>query len=202
MDFNKVDEGHPDYAPGEEPLHFFYNREERISKAPLIVQEYYAGRGPRPVKGLFKSLFSTRGNRFMFSSIIVFAAFIWIFSFISGRNVSRIGGTTVALSAFSYDDSIYSSIKFDALKMNSDSSKKDLKSNQESSKMIQIPVQVVFIAYESSGMECDRKIIDDVFVGDELFIRTIFSDYDIIKVSCEVTMGVESKKFDAKIERH
>ena len=32
MDFDKIDEGHPDYKPGEEPFHFFYNREERIAR--------------------------------------------------------------------------------------------------------------------------------------------------------------------------
>ena len=81
MDFDKIDEGHPDYKPGEEPFHFFYNREERIARAPHIVQEYYAGRGPRPVKGLFRNLVSTKGNRFMLSSIVVFAAFLCIFCF-------------------------------------------------------------------------------------------------------------------------
>ena len=47
MDFDKIDEGHPDYKPGEEPFHFFYNREERIARAPHIAFQksgFYEGK--------------------------------------------------------------------------------------------------------------------------------------------------------------
>ena len=39
--FPKVEEGRPE---GEQPLHYFYNREERIAHAPQNVKDYYAGK--------------------------------------------------------------------------------------------------------------------------------------------------------------
>ena len=191
MDFDKIDEGHPDYKPGEEPFHFFYNREERIARAPHIVQEYYAGRGPRPVKGLFRNLVSTKGNRFMLSSIVVFAAFLWIFSFFSGRNASKIAGTSASLSAFSYEESVYATLRFDGLEEKSSGSEN----------VIQIPISVVFSAVESSGAECDRAEVSALYEGKELFVRTKFTDYDIIKIRCEVTAAVETKTFEAVVAR-
>ena len=38
--FKNVEEMRPD---GEQPLHFYYNREERIARAPEIVKAYYRG---------------------------------------------------------------------------------------------------------------------------------------------------------------
>lgn len=193
MDFDKIDEGHPDYAPGEEPLHFFYNRENRIARAPHIVQEYYAGRGPRPVKGLFRVLVSTRGNRFMLSSIVVFAAFLWIFSFFSGRNAFQIAGAKASLSAFSYEETVYAT--FSMKGADAESAEKD------SASFLQIPVSAVFTAIESSGSECAREERSGVYTGEELFIRTKFTDYDIIKVCCEVTAASETKQFESVVAR-
>ena len=96
MDFKNIDEGH---AQDEQKLHFYYNREERIARAPKNVQDYYAGKGPRPVKGLFRSLFANKGNRFMFSTVAILAAFVWIYSFIQKREGIQIAGTKVEVSA-------------------------------------------------------------------------------------------------------
>lgn len=193
MDFDKIDEGQPDYAPGEEPFHFFYNREERIARAPHIVQEYYAGRGPRPVKGLFRVLVSTRGNRFMLSSIVVFAAFLWIFSFFSGKNASRIAGADASLSAFSYEETVYATFSLKGTEKKS--------SEEDASSVLQVPVSAVFSAIESSGAECAREELSGVYTGEDLFIRTKFTDYDIIKVCCEVTAAAETKQFEAVVAR-
>lgn len=190
MDFSKIDEGHPEYKEGEAPFHYYYNRAERIAKAPQIVQDYYNGKGPRPVKGLFKSLVSTRGNRFMLSSIVIFAAFIWIFSFFSRQSASKIAGTSASLSAFSFEESVYASLKFDAVNG----------AALEGGESLQVPVTAVFTAYEVSGEISNRIEIEEIFYGDELFIRTKFTDYDIIKVICDVTAGAEKKSFSAKIE--
>ena len=68
--FDKKTEG---YAEGEEPLHFYYNREERIKNAPKIVQDYYAGRVNQFTRNPFKAFFANRFNRFMF----VFSLFLF-----------------------------------------------------------------------------------------------------------------------------
>ena len=99
MDFRGVDEGHPDDEK-ERGFTFFYNREERLKKAPQSVRDFYAGK-MAPKKGLFKVLVSTKGNRFMLMSIAVFVAFIWIFSFLSARNINCVIGPECESTAFS-----------------------------------------------------------------------------------------------------
>jgi len=46
--FENVEEGYPDK---EKPVKFYYNREERIAKAPEIVKKYYRGE-MKPVRGI------------------------------------------------------------------------------------------------------------------------------------------------------
>ena len=66
MDFDKIQEGRSD---DKQELHFFYNREERLKNAPQIVQDYYSGKF-KPTKGFFRVMFATKGNRFLFVSLV------------------------------------------------------------------------------------------------------------------------------------
>ena len=59
--FEDVDEAHAD---GEEKIVFRYNREERIAKAPKIVQDYYAGK-MKPLRG-FQALYKKKSNLYVF----------------------------------------------------------------------------------------------------------------------------------------
>lgn len=209
MDFKNIDEGHP--AEPENPenvFRFYYSREERLKNAPQSVKDFYAGK-MAPKKGLFKVLVATPGNRFMLSSIVVFVAFIWIFSFFSSRNEKRFLGTECELTAFSFEDSVYASLEF---KENPDWFSDRKKSSEEPSgnfpedsaaekNHAQIPVRVLFQAYDSSGLVADKAEVFDVYSGEVLFIRTKFSDYDIIKVSASVEAGTEEKDFEARIQR-
>ncbi len=209
MDFKNIDEGHP--AEPENPenvFRFYYSREERLKNAPQSVKDFYAGK-MAPKKGLFKVLVATPGNRFMLSSIVVFVAFIWIFSFFSSRNEKRFLGTECELSAFSFEDSVYASLEFKEnpdwfsdRKKSSDESSGDFPEDSAAEKNhAQIPVRVLFQAYDSSGLVADKAEVFDVYSGEGLFIRTKFSDYDIIKVSATVEAGTEEKDFEARIQR-
>ena len=40
---------------------------------------------------------------------------------------------------------------------------------------------------------------EDVYDGSQLFLRTKFTDYDIIRVVADVTLGEENKSFGAKV---
>ena len=171
MDFRGVDEGHPDDEK-ERGFTFFYNREERLKKAPQSVRDFYAGK-MAPKKGLFKVLVSTKGNRFMLMSIAVFVAFIWIFSFLSARNISRFIGTECELKALS---------------------------DEKRKTRMSIPVLVTFNAYDNSGALINKSEVSDSFTGEELFIRTKFTDYDIIKITASCNSGTESKDFSVNIQ--
>ena len=60
MDFDKIDEG---YTDGEKPLHFYYNREERIKNAPKIVQDFYAGKVNQFTRNPFKILLNRESGK-------------------------------------------------------------------------------------------------------------------------------------------
>lgn len=188
MDFKNIEEFRPDDKDGEPKFHFYYNREERLKNAPQNVRDLYEGK-MNPKKGLFKVIFQSSGNRFMFFSIIVFAAVIWIYSFFSSRGEKEFLGTECSLEAFSYADEIYATFEMKALQ------------NGRKSDSIQIPVSVVFYVYDSSGIVADKKEENDLYTGEELFIRTKFHDYDIIKIVASVSAGTEAKDFEVKIQK-
>ena len=168
-------------------LHFYYNREERLKNAPQSVRDYYEGK-MNPEKGLFRVLVSNRSNKFLLISIVLLAAFIWMFNFLSKNVSDRIFGTECSLEAFSFDDTVYASLKFDEVK----------KSGEVA---YSLPFTVVFTAFDNSGLVSDKKEIQEFFTGNELFVRTKFSDYDIIKVTALVQSEFESKEISAFIQR-
>ena len=53
MDFTNIEESRPD---GEQPLKFYYNREERLEKAPQVVQDFYSGKFKtnKGIKAIFR----------------------------------------------------------------------------------------------------------------------------------------------------
>lgn len=182
------------FSDGEEHLHFYYNREERLKNAPKIVQDYYAGKIFGSPKGVFRTLFATRGNRFMFTGIVVFMAFIWLYSFVFDSVFNNIHGSKVEFTSFSYEEMIYSSFKLNAVKNNKNKKAFD-KDN------FSIPLKIVFSAVDSSGGVSDEIEESIIFCGDELFVRTKFSDYDIVKVIAVVFDGIEEKKFVSPVVR-
>ena len=109
MDFSQMQEGYPD---GEENLVFRYNREERLKKAPQIVQDYYNGKALQPTKGLIRVLFATRGNRLMFLCMCFVFAITWFTGFVNKNNSATINGVKVAINAYSFEEDVYASVKF------------------------------------------------------------------------------------------
>ena len=211
MDFKNIQESYSDQkdASDQNSFHFYYNREERLKNAPQIVRDYYDGK-MNPKKGLFRVLVSNRQNKFLFLSIFIFAAFIWIFSFINGHASDKFLGTECQLEAFSFDDTVYVSLKMDEVKKSlqknskkniskTDASMQTNPSNPELSR--QIPFKVTFYAYDNSGLVQNKSEVDEVFTGSELFVRTKFNDYDIIKVTAFAESEFESKEFSEYVRK-
>lgn len=181
------DEGH---AEGEENLHFNYNREERLKKAPQIVQDYYSGKF-KLNKG-FYALVATRGNRFMLFVLVLCLAVTAFTSVFASFEKARIGKVNFKLSAFSFEEEIMVSLKVYAEKMPA-----SLKSKYPDG----IPVQASVSAFDVDKQLSSSKIVSGNFKGDELYLRTKFPDYDILTVRVEVSAMDENCRLTADVQR-
>ena len=165
--------------PTEAELNFHYKREERLKDAPTVVKKYYAGELPTAPKGLFKALVHTKSSRFTFMALILVLAFVVALIFFGPKaNQNSIGNTAFSLSAFSFEEKVYVSIKTQS------------KVNQTE---IEIPLELTISALDMEKQVVNQEKIETVITENEEFIRTIFTDYDIISVGVEV-LNTESKE--------
>lgn len=182
--FKNVEEIKPD-DPKEEKLHFYYNREERIAKAPANVQEYYRG-GMRPVKGI-KVLFSKQ-NRWIFLSLIFFVAVTLIYNgFNKSRNYALINSLDCEIQAFCYEEEIFVNLK--------------VKRNKSSTEIKPKNVEAEFFVIDPNNQVGDKKTELLCYEGGEQIIRAKFTDFDIIRVDAIVNVDGEEKEISTPVKR-
>ena len=158
--------------PTEAELNFHYKREDRLKDAPTVVKKYYAGELPTAPKGLFKALVHTKSSRFTFMALILVLALVVALIFFGPKaNQNSIGNTEFNLSAFSFEEKVFVSIKTQS------------KVNQPE---IQIPLEISISALDKESQILNQEKIETVITENEEFIRTIFTDYDIISIGVEV----------------
>lgn len=182
--FEDVEEIRPDDGE-EQPLKFYYNREARIARAPLLVQDYYNGK-LKPVRGF--RIFFTKQNRYIFFALIFFVGATWIYT---GLNRTR-AGTTLAginfeLTAFSYEEEVYVSLR--------------MKRSSRSRDVAPVNVQAEFFAIDPNNQVGDKRQGQLVYEADEQYIRTKFTDYDIIRVDVILNAGGAEKELSAEVKR-
>ncbi|MCR4790144.1 MAG: hypothetical protein K5839_03585 [Treponemataceae bacterium] len=163
----------------EENLVFRYNRDERVSKASPTVKAHYDGTEAKPPKGLFKALVHTKSSRYMlYTLILVLAFFFGIYFFGSRSNVDSLNGTKYSLTAFSFEDNVYISLKL---------TPEDIEKNEAENK---INVQICTIDNENQITNkvsfTEKDIKDD-------YIRAVFVNHDIISVTAEISDQAEEK---------
>ena len=182
--FEDVEEIVPDDGV-DKPLKYYYNREERIAKAPKLVQDYYNG-NLKPVRGF--RIFLTKQNRYIFFALIFFVGATWIYT---GLNRTR-AGTTLAginfeLTAFSYEEEVYVQLK--------------MKRSSRSRETAPINVAADFFAIDPNRQVGDKREGQLVYESDEQYIRTKFTDYDIIRVDVILNAGGHEKELSAEVKR-
>jgi hypothetical protein len=182
--FEDVEEIVPDDGV-EKPLKYYYNREERIAKAPKLVQDYYNG-NLKPVRGF--RIFFTKQNRYIFFALIFFVGATWIYT---GLNKTR-AGTTLAginfeLTAFSYEEEVYVSLQ--------------MKRSSRSRDTAPVAVEAEFFAIDPNRQVGDKRTGQLVYDEGEKYIRTKFTDYDIIRVDVILNAGGYEKELSAEVVR-
>ena len=166
MDFN-CEEFKPD---NDESLKFFYNREARLKKAPQNVQDYYNGNFELQ-KG-FKVLFKNKTNKFLLLTLCVLTAFVFFFSRINtGKNKGSLDNLKLELTAFSYEDEIFSSVKISEIKKN------------ENSERNPIVVNLSFDFINTYGQIFDQKEFSLLMDNTEKTQSCKITDFDITEIT-------------------
>lgn len=180
--FEEVDEGH---AEGEEKVVFRYNREERLKHAPQIVRDAYEGK-MNPVRG-FKVLWVNKSNRFILLSLIIFIAFVWIFTAVNNtRSYTKINNIAFEITSFSFQDEVYVTIKIN-----------DKKADEKSAP-VKIEAEVFFINNDNQVVE--KKELSLVYSNGEKTLATKVTDYDIIRVDSIITAAGTEKEVSTSVK--
>lgn len=181
--FEDVDEGH---AEGEEKLVFRYNREERLSRAPQSVRDYYDGK-LKPVRGI-KIFWVNKSNRYILLSLVIFVAFVWIFTAVSNtRSYAAINGTSFDLTAFAFQEEIYASIK--------------VKNKKADEKSPPVKVNAEFFFVNVDNQVVEKKELSLVYAYGEKTLATKVTDYDIIRVDVILTANGKEKEISCAVKR-
>ena len=176
MDLSKIEETRDENQNPEENLVFHYSRAERLKRAPKIVRDYYSGEFKPYKGGLLKSLVATKANRLLFVTIVFTFGIILFVRYFA--------------SAFSYDDSVYASVKFNE-------AGKKVKSDFTEG----VPVWATVTAYDKDGGAVAEEKLIGKYEGNELFLRTTFSDYDIIRIGAVCGMGEALLSLESPVEK-
>lgn len=180
--FEDVEEIKPD---GEQPVHFYYNHEERIAHAPQNVKDYYAGKMKTP-RG-FKVLVNKQ-NKFILIALVIVVAFAWVNSGATkARKYTQIAGINAEVKAFSIEDQVFVSLKF----------KRSSKSKDLSPKLINADINAIDPNKNVSDKQTQSLIYDE----GEMSLTARFPDYDIIRVDVNLTVGDETKVISAEVQR-
>lgn len=155
----------------EEPLVFYYNREERIKSAPTIVKSAYDGTAEKPPSGIFEALVHTKSSRFMLLAL-AFALVVTIFIGFFGNktNQALIKDVSFEISAFSFNDVVYTSLHY----------------KRKDSNKTNTPIKIIFSGLDADGNQLISKETEALIDKDEDYIRTTFNDYDIISIKSEI----------------
>ena len=180
--FEDVEEVRPD---GEQPLHYYYNRNDRIKNAPQIVQDYYAGKMKTP-RG-FKVLFNKQ-NRFVLFALVLVVSFGWGYSGLSKTKAyTQVAGINFEMSSFSYEDVVYVSIK--------------MFRSKKSKETKPVMVNANIMSIEPNKQINEKQELSFIYEEGEHYFRAKFSDFDIIRTDAVIRIGDEEKTVTAEVKR-
>ena len=97
----------PDNGPVKETdLHFYYNRESRLARAPKVVQDLYAERKPARFS-LIRPLVSSKPMALTFFTVVILCVTLIVFSFTGRLTTSySLDGTRLEVKGIRYEDMV------------------------------------------------------------------------------------------------
>lgn len=177
--------------------------EERIKNAPKLVQDYYAGKACKFEKGLFRVLVAKKSNRCIFIIMIMLAAIVFIKTNLGNtENLSVVDGYECELKAFSYDETVFSSVKIHPVAKTRNQIKKEKTSDEIPLEKLEKDVKISFCGYTDAGAQVpfEKNVSGKIYDIEQIF-RTSTIDYDIIKVSAVVTVGSETSEISVNVSK-
>lgn len=169
----------------EEDLHFYYNRSKRLENAPDVVRSHYDGTAPTAPKGFFKALVHTRMSRFLLGGLILTLVMLLFTTLVSGqKNINSVHGIDVELSAFLFENTIYSTV-----------------TAVESPTAEDNFVTISFRALDIDKIPVTEAEIHSIYDGNENFYRTTFTNYDILYVEADVSVAGETVTLSTAVSK-
>lgn len=184
---------YPDDKDSPENLNFHYSRTERLKTAPKEVQDYYNGNWKGPPKGFFKALVHTTGSKFIFAALCFVLAISVVMMIVNSReNITTFANVKSEISAFSFQDIVYISLLCKQENITEENKTDIIKNNG---------IKVVLKALDAQNNVINFSEQEDFFTKNEIFFRTTFQDYDIIRVMAEITIKGQTETIFCNVEK-
>ena len=178
------------YTEGEEPLVFHYKRGDFRKYESEQCRNIATG-VDAPARGFFKVLVASKGNRILFITMMMCFVLMLVMSIFSAKsNVDTIGGVTCELTAFSFQDNVYASLKM-----------KKFRTEQASDGYRNL--EIAFSLLDADGntvAEYETIYSFDMANKEEQFVRSTFTDYEAHSARCVVTCGNDSRTIKSSVE--
>ncbi len=167
-------------------LHFYYDRDERLKNAPRVVKDFYNGNMKTPQIGLIRVLVANKATRIMFLTIVLLTALGIAISLVEkSSNTDKKDGIRYSLNAFSFDETIYVTVKLD----------------EKSGYDKDTDVDLIIAALDKTGTVVEKNNLSGTYSGKECFFRTTFYDYDIMIIEAVIKSGENSIVLTAPVEK-
>ncbi|MCR5699735.1 MAG: hypothetical protein K6G52_08855 [Treponemataceae bacterium] len=165
-------------------LVFHYKREDRLENASKTVKDYYDGTGPTPPKGIFEALVHTKSARYsLFALLLVLAFFVGFYFFGSKSYEDTLDGVHYKLTAFTFEDNVYVSIKLESDAAEPNAAKSEPDATEPNAALPDFTVQIFAIDNDNQIIEKKNFSKNDV---KDSYLRTTFVNHDIIMIKAEV----------------
>ena len=178
------------YTEGEEPLVFHYKKGDFRKYEAEKYRNIATGKDA-PARGMFKVLVASKGNRILFITMMMCFVLMLVMSIFSAKsNVDTVGGVTCELTAFAFQDNVYTSLKMKKFR------------NENATEGFR-NLSVVFSLLDTDGntvAEYATAYSFDMSQKEEVFVRATFTDYEAYSASCVVTCGDDSRVIKCSVE--